>query len=46
MLNITKRIVEIQQQPIQVPIVPPVNDIQHLPVTNQGQQVWPVTMQQ
>ena len=44
-----KRIVEIQQQPIQVPIVPPVNGNQHqqfMLVTNQGQQVWPVIMQQ
>ena len=44
-----KHIVEIQRQPIQVPIVPPVNGIQHqqfMPVINKGQQVWPVTMQQ
>ena len=49
MLNIMKRIVEIQRQPIQVPIVPPVNGIQHqqfMPVTNQDQQVWPLTVQQ
>ena len=44
-----KHIAEIQQQPVQVPIVPPVNGIQpqqFMPVTNQGQQIWPVIMQQ
>ena len=47
MLNIMKRIVEIQQQPIQVPIVPSINGNQHQQfMPNQGQQVWPVIMQQ